>query len=80
MTIAAVIAFCVVLALLAFLVPKLSRHPERLGQGVVGAGGRLGGKAPGPLGRLLSKSANSSSKAISRSGSGGRKARGKMPF
>lgn len=80
MFIAGVIAFCVVLAVLAFVVPRLSRHPERLGQGVVGTGGRLGSRAPDPLGRLMSKSANSSSRAISRSGTGGRKARGKLPL
>jgi hypothetical protein len=45
MTIAAVIAFCVVLLILAFLAPRLSRHPERGGQKVLGAGSRGAGKA-----------------------------------
>ena len=51
MTIAAVIAFCILLLILAFLAPRLSRHPERGGQKVLGFGSRGAGKAPGPLGR-----------------------------
>ena len=37
MTIAIVIAFCILLLILAFLFPRLSRHPERGGQKVAGA-------------------------------------------
>ncbi|MFJ7048636.1 DUF6411 family protein [Streptomyces sp. NPDC101112] len=80
MVIAAVIAGCVVLAVLAFLVPRLSRHPERGTQRSLGVGARAGGKAPGPLGRLFSKPFRSGSRAVGRSGSVGRRARGRMPF
>src|SRR6478672_8980244 len=55
MLIAAVIAICVVLAVLAFLLPRLSRHPERGVQKTFGAGGRGASKAPGPLGRWFRK-------------------------
>ncbi|MEV7453471.1 DUF6411 family protein, partial [Streptomyces nigra] len=55
MVVVGVIAVCVVLAVLAFLIPRLSRHPERGTQRTLGAGARAGGKAPGPLGRLFSK-------------------------
>ncbi|MET7937850.1 DUF6411 family protein [Streptomyces sp. NPDC005322] len=75
-----IIALCVVLAVLGFLVPRLSRHPERGTQRTLGAGSRAGGKAPGFLGRIFSKPFRSSSKAVSRSGSAGRRARGRMPF
>jgi len=80
MTIAAVAAFCVLLLILAFLAPRLSRHPERGGQKVLGLGGRGAGKAPGPLGRWLRKPFSSSQKAVSKSGSAGRKGRSKMPL
>ncbi|MEJ8633030.1 MULTISPECIES: DUF6411 family protein [Streptomyces] len=80
MIIAGVIALCVVLAVLAFLLPRLSRHPERGTQRSLGMGARAGGKAPGPLGRLFSKPFHSSSRAVGKSGSAGRRARRKMPF
>jgi Family of unknown function (DUF6411) len=80
MTIVAVIAFCILLLILAFLAPRLSRHPERGGQKVLGLGSRGAGKAPGPLGRWLRKPFQTSSKAFSKSGSAGRRGRSKMPL
>ncbi len=79
MTIAIIAGFCVLLLLLAFLAPRMSRHVERGGQAPLGAGRRAGSKAPGPLGKLLSKPFSSSQKAVSKSGSAGRRGRGKMP-
>lgn len=78
MLIAGVIVFCVLLLILAFLFPKLSRHPERGGQNVVGTGARGASKAPGKLGTWLSKPFNKSSRAISKSGSAGRRGRSKI--
>ncbi|MFC8036535.1 DUF6411 family protein, partial [Streptomyces griseoincarnatus] len=49
-----IIAVCIVIALLAFFVPRLSRHPQNGTQRTLGLGSRAGSKAPGPLGRLLS--------------------------
>jgi hypothetical protein len=80
MTIAAVIVFCVLLLILAFLAPRLSRHPERGGQKVLGFGSRSAGKAPGRLGRWLRKPFHTSQKAVSKSGSAGRRGRSKMPL
>lgn len=80
MTIAAVVVFCILLLILAFLAPRLSRHPERGGQKVLGLGSRGAGKAPGPLGRWLRKPFQTSQKAVSKSGSTGRKGRSKMPL
>ena len=80
MVIGAVIGFCVLILVLAFLVPRLSRGPQRAGDATLGIGQRAGGKAPGPIGRLFSKSFGSSRKAVSKSGSTGRKARGKLPL
>ena len=80
MTIAIVAAFCVLLLVLAFVAPRLSRHPERGGQKVLGTGRRGAGKAPGKLGRWLQKPFEHSQKAVSKSGSAGRKGRGKLPL
>jgi hypothetical protein len=78
MIIGAVIGFCVLLLILAFLFPRLSRGPERGGQKVMGTGSRGAGKAPGKLGTWLSKPFDKSSRAISKSGSAGRRGRGKI--
>jgi hypothetical protein len=80
MTIVLVAGFCVLLLILAFLLPRLSRGPERGGSKVAGAPTKATSKAPGKLGRWLSKPFNTSQKAIHKSGSTGRKGRSKMPF
>jgi hypothetical protein len=80
MTIAIVVGFCILLLILAFLAPRLSRHPERGGQKVLGLGSRSAGKAPGPFGRWLRKPFTTSQKAVSKSGSTGRRGRSKLPL
>ena len=80
MVIGGVIAFCILLLILAFLLPRLSRHPERGGQKVVGTGSRGASKAPGPLGRWFRKPFSTSQKAMSKSASTGRRGRSKLPF
>jgi hypothetical protein len=80
MIIGGILAFCILLLILAFLAPRLSRGPERGGQKILGTGSRGASKAPGRLGRWFSKPFNTSSKAVSKSGSTGRRGRSKMPF
>jgi hypothetical protein len=80
MIIAAVAGFCVLILILAFLAPRLSRHPQRGGQKVIGTGGRVAGKAPGKVGRFARKPFDSSNKAVSKSGTAGRRGRSKMPL
>jgi hypothetical protein len=80
MVIAGVIALCIVLLILAFLFPRMSRHPESGSERAAGAGGRVAGKAPGPLGRWFRKPFSTSQKAMSKSSSAGRRGRSKMPF
>jgi hypothetical protein len=80
MTIGIIIAVCVILLVLGFLVPRLSRGPQRGVDRTLGVGQRAGGKAPGPIGRLLSKSVGSSRKATNKSAESGRSARGKLPL
>ena len=78
MIIAAVIGFCVLLLILAFLFPRLSRGPEHAGERVMGTGSRGASKAPGKLGTWFAKPFQKSSRAIAKSGSAGRRGRGKV--
>ncbi len=80
MTILAIVAVCIVLLILGFLLPRLSIWPQRGVDRTLGAGQRAGGKAPGPIGKLFSKSFGTSRKATNKSASTGRRARGKMPL
>ncbi|HEX2231831.1 MAG TPA: DUF6411 family protein [Thermoleophilaceae bacterium] len=80
MTVAVIVGVCVLLLVLAFLLPRLSRGPQRGVDATLGVGQRTGGKAPGPLGRLFSKSFGSSRRATNRSAGAGRKGRGKLPL
>lgn len=77
--IGSVIAICVVLLVLAFVAPRLSRHPQRGVSKTMGAGQRAGGKLPGFVGRLLQKPFRSSRKATNKSAAAGRRGRGKLP-
>jgi len=80
MLIGAVIGICVLLAILGFLVPRLSNHARRGSDKGFSMGQRAGSKAPGPIGRLLSKSFGKSRQAADKSHSGGKQARSKLPF
>lgn len=79
MTILVIVAVCIVLLVLAFLLPRLSIWPQQGVDKTLGVGQRAGGKAPGPLGKLFSKMFGTSRKATNKSASTGRKARGKTP-
>jgi Family of unknown function (DUF6411) len=78
MTIAIVLAICVVLLILAFLAPRLSRYPERGVERTYDAGGNVAGKAPGRLGRWLRKPFDSASRWTGKSASAGRRGRAKV--
>ena len=80
MTILAIVAVCIVLLVLGFLLPRLSFWPQRGVDRTLGAGQRTGGKAPGLIGKLFSKSFGTSRKATNKSASTGRRARGKLPL
>ena len=80
-TIAIPVVVCIILLILGFLVPRLSRGPQRGVDRTLGVGQRAGGKAPGPIGRLFSKSFGTSRKATTnRSASTGRRGRDKLPL
>jgi hypothetical protein len=80
MTIVLIAAVCVAMLVLAFLMPRLSGHPQRGVDRTLGVGQHTGGRAPGLLGRLFSKSFGSSRKATNKSASTGRRVRGKLPL
>ena len=80
MLIAAVIAFCIVLLVLAFLAPRISRYFQRAGDKPLQLGERGAGEAPGKLGRWLQKPFENARRAVRKSGSKGREGRAKSPF
>jgi hypothetical protein len=80
MTIVAIAGVCVLLLVLAFLLPRLSHGPQRGVDKSLGAGQRAGSKAPGFLGRLFQKPFSNSRKATNKSASLGRRARDKLPL
>ena len=80
MTLGIIVAVCIVLLILGFLVPRLSRHPQRGVDRTLGVGQQAGGKAPGIVGRLFSKGFGTSRKATNRSAQTGRRGRDKLPL
>jgi len=80
MLIAAIIAFCILLFLVAILFPRMSRKMERGGDAPLGVGQRAASEAPGPFGRWLQKPFGKSRKAVHKSGSAGRRTRSKLPL
>jgi hypothetical protein len=80
MIIGGVIAICVLLLVLAFLAPRLSRYPQQAVDKGLGMGSRNGSKAPGKLGSWLSKPFSKGMKATDKSASTGREARSKLPL
>ena len=80
MTIAIVVGLCVLLLVLGFLFPRMSRHAHSGSDKGLAVGQRAGGKAPGPIGRLFSKSFGKSRTAASKSHSTGQSARDKLPL
>ena len=80
MVVAGVVLFCIVLLVLAFLVPRMSRPVQGAGDRTLGAFQRAGGTAPGPLGRLFSKGFGTGRRAVNKSGSAGRQGRSKLPL
>jgi len=79
MLIGAIIAFCVVLLVLAFLAPRLSTYFQKSGDKPLEVGENLAEKLPGKAGDLASKPFESSRKAVRKSGAKGREGRSKAP-
>jgi uncharacterized protein DUF6411 len=79
LTVAVILGVCVVLLVLAFLLPRLSRYPQRGLDRSLGAGQRAASKGPGKLGDWLQKPFSGSRKAVDKSAQKGREGRAKMP-
>jgi Family of unknown function (DUF6411) len=79
MTVAIIIGVCVILAILAFLLPRLSSHAQRGVDSTLGAGEGVAGAAPGKLGEWLKKPFQHSRNAASKSAQKGREGRSKTP-
>lgn len=80
MLIGGIIVVCIILLVLAFLVPRLSHGPQKGVDKTLGVGQSAGSKAPGKLGQWLQKPFSSSRKATNKSASKGREGRGKLPL
>lgn len=78
--IAGVVALCILLAILGFLLPRFSDHARRGADKGFSTASKAGSKAPGPIGRLLSKSIGTSQRAADKSHSKGKEARSKTPL
>jgi hypothetical protein len=79
-TIVAAVVLCIVMLIISFVAPTLSRHPQRGMNKVIGYPRFLVGKLPGPLGRWAAKPFDSTQKYANRSAAKGRSGRSKMPL
>ena len=77
MTIAIIIAVCVILLILAFLLPRFSWYPQRGVDRTLEVGRNTAGKVPGRPGDLLEKPFSSAERAVDKSAAAGRKGRSK---
>jgi hypothetical protein len=80
MTIVIIVGVCIVLAVLAFLLPRLSSHAQRGVDSTLSAGESAAGTAPGKLGEWLRKPFQSSRRAANKSAQKGREGRSKTPL
>ena len=80
MTALLIAGLCLLLLVLAFLLPRLSRYPQRGVDKTLGAAQRAGQSAPGPLGRLLGGWFGTSRRATNESAATGRRGRRRLPF
>jgi len=80
MVIAAVVGVCILVLIIAFVVPRFSHHAERGGKMPFSLGQKAGSKAPGKAGELAAKPFTKAKEAVSKSGEKGREGRSKAPF
>jgi Family of unknown function (DUF6411) len=79
LTIAVIIGVCIVLLVLAFLLPRASWWPQKGVDRTLGAGQDAASKLPGKAGDLAQKPFESSRNAANKSAQKGREGRGKLP-
>ena len=79
MTIVVIVGVCIVLLVLAFLLPRMSWWPQKGVDKSLSTGQRAAGKLPGKAGDLAEKPFETSRKAANKSAAKGREGRSKMP-
>lgn len=79
MLIAAIIIVCIILLVLAFVLPRTSLWPQKGVDKTLGAGQDAASKLPGKAGEWGQKPFSSSRKATNKSAAKGREGRSKMP-
>jgi hypothetical protein len=79
MTIVVIVGVCVVLAVLAFLLPRMSWWPQRGVDKSLGTGQSAASNLPGKAGELAQKPFDASRRAADKSASKGRQGRSKLP-
>jgi hypothetical protein len=77
--IAGIIVVCIVLAILAFLLPRASWWPQKGVDKSLGTAQDAAGKLPGKAGELAQKPFETSRKAANKSASKGREGRSNTP-
>jgi hypothetical protein len=77
--IAGIIVVCIVLAVLAFLLPRASWWPQKGVDKTLGTAQDAAGKLPGKAGELAEKPFETSRKAANKSASKGREGRSNTP-
>jgi uncharacterized protein DUF6411 len=79
MTVLVIVAVCIVLAILAFLLPRASWWPQKGVDKTLGTAQDAAGKLPGKAGDLAEKPFETSRKAANKSAAKGREGRSKLP-
>jgi hypothetical protein len=79
MTIAIIVGVCVILLVLAFLLPRASWWPQKGVDKTLGSGQGAASKLPGKAGEVAQKPFSSSRRAANKSAAKGREGRSKMP-
>lgn len=77
--IAIIVGVCIVLAVLAFLLPRLSRYPQRGVDTTLSVPQRAASRLPGKLGEWAQKPFGTSRRAADKSAAKGREGRAKLP-
>jgi hypothetical protein len=78
-TVLAIVAVCIVLAVLAFLLPRASWWPQKGVDKTLGAAQEGASKLPGKAGDLAEKPFETSRKAANKSAAKGREGRSNLP-
>jgi hypothetical protein len=79
MTVVVIVAVCIVLLVLAFLLPRMSWWPQKGVDRTLATGQRAAGSLPGKAGEVAEKPFETSRNAANKSARKGREGRSKMP-